>query len=109
MESEQRTFDTQRSLTLKKFIKFENDEEYIILLHIEINGNIDNWQALLNRVVGSNVVRTVTEMNMFKERKTDRDKGLQFYKDRFSECFGHAINKVLHQRCFIRIIIFLYL
>ena len=53
-------------------IKFKNDKEYIILLHIEIKGNIDIWnktQALLNRVVGSNVVRTVTETNMFyKER-----------------------------------------
>lgn len=55
-------------------IKFKNDKEYITLLHIEIKGNIDIWnktQALLNRVVGSNVVRTVTETNMFKKRKAD--------------------------------------
>ena len=81
-------------------IKFKNDKEYIILLHIEIKGNIDIWnktQALLNRVVGSNVVRTVTETNMFKKRKADRDNGLQFYKVLFSECFGHAIYKVFNQ------------
>ena len=81
-------------------IKFDNDKEYIILLHIEIKGNIDSWnktQALLNRVVGSNVVRTVTETNTFKKRKADRDNGLQFYKVLFSECFGHAIYKVFNQ------------
>ena len=69
-------------------IKFKNDKENIIMLHIEIKGNIDSWnktQALLKRVVGSNVV---TEKNMFKKRKADRDKGLQFYTDLFFECFG---------------------
>ena len=55
-------------------IKFKNGKEYIILLHIEIKGNIDIWnktQALLNRVVGRNVVRTVTETDTFKKRKAD--------------------------------------
>ena len=45
----------------------------------------------------SNVVRTVTETKMFKKRKADRDNGLQFYKDLFFECFGHAIYKVFNQ------------
>jgi hypothetical protein len=55
-------------------IKFKNDKEYIILLHIEIKGNIVIWnktQALQNRVVGRNVVRTVTVTDMFKKRKAD--------------------------------------